>query len=86
MENCTELYVPDIEGDRHGNSLDWEHVTLYSNIEPCPMCSQAIIWRGMREGGRGEKGDRGERRDGEMQRRIFPPSFLSSSLLVLTLL
>ena len=38
------------------------------------------------ERGRGEKGDRGERRDGEMQRRIFPPSFLSSSLLVLMLL
>ena len=69
MENCTELYVPDMEGDRHGNSLDWEHVTLYSNIEPCPMCSQAIIWRGMREGGRGEREGK-EGREGEGRRGI----------------
>jgi tRNA(Arg) A34 adenosine deaminase TadA len=28
---------------------DWKFMTLYGNIEACPMCSQGAIWRGLRK-------------------------------------
>jgi len=28
---------------------NWQYLTLYGNIETCPMCAQAAIWRGLRQ-------------------------------------
>lgn len=27
---------------------NWRYMTLYGNIETCPMCAQAALWRGVR--------------------------------------
>lgn len=27
--------------------LDWSTTTLISNVEPCPMCSSAVVWTGI---------------------------------------
>lgn len=32
----------------HKSSGIWANLTLYGNVEACPMCAQAAIWRGLR--------------------------------------
>lgn len=48
MENCTDKVLPDTvaNGKRIANP-GWADMILYGNVETCPMCAQAMIYRGI---------------------------------------
>lgn len=45
IDRCTSLYFPN--GPNGANHPGWANVTLYSNIESCPMCMASILNRGI---------------------------------------
>lgn len=37
-----------VDGARGANNEEWQYMIMYGNVEACPMCAQAAIWRGLR--------------------------------------
>lgn len=49
MENCSRSALPDIIVDgRKVTNPGWADMIMYGNIETCPMCAQAAIWRNIK--------------------------------------
>lgn len=48
IQNCTQYALPDsiVDGKKVVHP-DWIHMTLYGNIETCPMCAMHVIYRGI---------------------------------------
>lgn len=52
MTNASINIMPGSYNATNGNRKvdpNWKYMTLYGNIEACPMCAQAAIWRGLRQ-------------------------------------